>query len=86
MCLKVVVFDDMDYEYAKIVHQRYPSIPFFLQVGNNDSKTTDDEKLIKELLTKYEWLIDKAMDDDDLKNVKILPQLHTFIWGNKRGV
>jgi len=84
--LKVVVFNDEDYLYAKNVHERYPAVPFFLQVGNDDSKTADDQLLINKLLYKYEMLIDKVMIDDDFKNVKVLPQLHTYIWGNKRGV
>ncbi len=84
--LKVVVFDDEDYKYAKNVHLRYPEVPFFLQVGNEDNKTTDDKHLIQQLLLKYEWLIDKTMVDNEFKNIKVLPQLHTFIWGNKRGV
>ena len=84
--LKVVVFDDQDYDYAKKVHYRYPDIPFFLQVGNDNNHTTDNLKLLSQLLQKYEWLINKTMLDKELKNVKVLPQLHTYIWGNKRGV
>ncbi len=84
--LKVVVFDDEDYLYAKNVHLRYPEVPFFLQVGNSDNQTADNQQLLAQLIEKYEWLIDKAMVDDELKDVKVLPQLHTYIWGNKRGV
>jgi 7-carboxy-7-deazaguanine synthase len=84
--LKVVVFDDQDYDYAKKVHFRYPGIPFFLQVGNDDNKTIDNQQLIENLLLKYEWLINRVMQDNDLRDVKVLPQLHTYIWGNKRGV
>jgi 7-carboxy-7-deazaguanine synthase len=84
--LKVVVFDDQDYDYAKKVHFRYPSIPFFLQVGNDDNKTIDNQQLIENLLLKYEWLINRVMQDNELRDVKVLPQLHTYIWGNKRGV
>lgn len=84
--LKVVVFDDADYEYAKKVQLRYPEVPFFLQVGNEDNKTTDDVQLVQMLLQKYEWLINKVMVDNEFRDVKVLPQLHTYIWGNKRGV
>lgn len=84
--LKVVVFDDQDFQYAKQVHQRYPNIPFFLQVGNDDSSTIDHAKLISALLEKYEWLINKVIADPEMNQVKALPQLHTYIWGNKRGV
>ena len=45
--LKVVVFDDYDFEYAVKMHERYPDVPFFLQVGNDDTKTVDDAMLIK---------------------------------------
>ncbi|WP_282154991.1 7-carboxy-7-deazaguanine synthase QueE [Cytobacillus gottheilii] len=84
--LKVVVFDDEDYLYAKNVHLRYPEVPFFLQVGNSDNQTADNQQLLAQLIEKYEWLIDKTMADHELKDVKVLPQLHTYIWGNKRGV
>jgi 7-carboxy-7-deazaguanine synthase len=84
--LKVVVFDAVDYEYAKLVHHRYQDLPFYMQVGNDDIVSSKKEKLLSDLLDKYEWLINKAMLDIELKNVRILPQLHTYIWGNKRGV
>ncbi|OIK08621.1 7-carboxy-7-deazaguanine synthase QueE [Bacillus sp. MUM 116] len=84
--LKVVIFDDLDYEYAKNVHLRYPDIPFFLSVGNDDINTSDNHSLLMHLLKKYELLVDKVMLDPDLNNVKVLPQLHTLLWGNKRGV
>ncbi|MGE7588525.1 7-carboxy-7-deazaguanine synthase QueE [Peribacillus sp. NPDC101480] len=84
--LKVVVFDEIDYNYAKKIHLRYPKTPFFLQVGNEDNKTTDNQHLVNQLLQKYEWLLNKVMLDNELKDVKVLPQLHTYIWGNKRGV
>nr|WP_245402822.1 7-carboxy-7-deazaguanine synthase QueE [Peribacillus muralis] len=84
--LKIVVFNEEDYQYAKHIHRRYPGIPFYLQVGNDDSRTADDQQLISGLLKKYEALIDKVIADDELNDVKVLPQLHTYIWGNKRGV
>ena len=71
--LKVVVFSDEDYDYAKKVHLRYSDIPFFLQVGNEDNKTTDNIQLVEQLLTKYKWLIGKTMLDHKFKNVKVLP-------------
>ncbi len=84
--LKVVVFDDTDFAYAKDVHARYPHIPFFLQVGNDDVHTTDDTLLISRLLGKYEWLIEKAVSCKEMNDAKVLPQLHALVWGNKRGV
>ncbi|MDF2605874.1 MAG: queE [Bacillales bacterium] len=84
--IKVVVFNDEDLEYARKIHLENCSIPFFLQVGNSDIETTDDNKLIKDSLNNLEILIEKVSADKDFNNVRILPQLHTLIWGNKRGV
>ncbi|MFB6467028.1 7-carboxy-7-deazaguanine synthase QueE [Cytobacillus sp. Hz8] len=84
--LKVVIFDKPDYDYAKKVHLRYPDVSFFLQVGNDDIQTMDNQQLLSQLIARYEWLIEKVMADHEWKNVKVLPQLHTYVWGNKRGV
>ena len=32
--LKVVIFEEDDFDFAKMIHHRYPTIPFYLQVGN----------------------------------------------------
>ncbi|MTH53172.1 7-carboxy-7-deazaguanine synthase QueE [Bacillus mangrovi] len=84
--LKVVVFDADDLDFAKKVHLKYPGIPFYLQVGNDDTATTDDLGLMRHLMARYEWLIDQVMKDPELNFVRVLPQLHTLLWGNKRGV
>lgn len=84
--LKVVIFNDEDFEYARNLYKKYPNADWYLQVGNDDLTTLDNEVLIKHLLQKYEELIDKVMDSPELNNVKVLPQLHTYLWGNKRGV
>jgi 7-carboxy-7-deazaguanine synthase len=81
--LKVVIFDDTDLAYACTVHERYPHVPLFLQTGNPDVNT---EQIAEYLLHRYEWLIDRVMDDSRLNDVRVLPQLHTLVWGNKRGV
>lgn len=86
MSLKIVVFNQEDYEYAKEVHRRYPDTPLYLQVGNDDITSLDTGQLANYLLAKYEMLIDQVMMDEQLNDVKVLPQLHTLIWGNKRGV
>ncbi|MFB4160275.1 7-carboxy-7-deazaguanine synthase QueE [Geomicrobium sp. JSM 1781026] len=84
--LKVVIFNDGDLAYAKQVHQRYPHMPFYLQVGNDDLHENQPEKLRDHLLHRYEWLVDTVMEDRELNNVRVLPQIHALIWGNKQGV
>lgn len=84
--LKVVVFDEADFFFAEQLHLRYPTFPFFLQVGNDDTQTTEDEQLVQHLLGRYQWLIDMHLSSPALNDAKVLPQLHTLLWGNKRGV
>lgn len=84
--LKVVVFDDLDLEYATEIHRRYPHVPFYIQTGNPSVTEGDTAKLVSNLLLDYETLIEKVCDREELNHVRVLPQLHTLVWGNKRGV
>lgn len=84
--LKIVIFDQDDLNYAITIHQRYPSVELFLQVGNHNLETENDRELLAQMLYNYEKLIDQVMESDELKDVRVLPQLHTYLWGNKRGV
>ncbi|MCZ2258218.1 7-carboxy-7-deazaguanine synthase QueE [Sporosarcina sp. G11-34] len=84
--LKIVIFDEEDFKFAETVHLRYPRVPFFLQTGNSDTTTTDDAELVSTLLHRYEWLIEQTVQSPIMNDAKVLPQLHTLIWGNKRGV
>lgn len=84
--LKVVIFNDEDLEYAKQVHKRYPNLAFYVQVGNEALDESDDQNLALHLLDQYEWLIDRVMHSSDLNHVRVLPQVHALLWGNRRGV
>lgn len=84
--IKVVIFNDEDLAYATELHKKYPTADWYLQVGNDDIDTTDSTQLVQYLLRKYEALIDTVMESEELNNVKVLPQLHTYLWGNLRGV
>ncbi|WLR52839.1 7-carboxy-7-deazaguanine synthase QueE [Bacillus tianshenii] len=84
--LKVVVFNDEDFQYAVDIHQRYQTIPFFLQVGNDDLQCEQDGELALHLLKRYEWLVNKTIETKEMNDVRVLPQLHALLWGNKRGV
>lgn len=79
--LKVVVFDDADYEYARAIHQRYPQMPFYVQVGNVMGE--DDTA---SLLKKLDWLGQRVLHDPAMQAAVVLPQLHVLLYGNRRGV
>jgi 7-carboxy-7-deazaguanine synthase len=81
--LKVVVFDEDDFRFAKSIHRRYPRFAFYVQPGNDDVNEPGD--ISKRLLTRLEWLFEKVMGDPDMNEVKVLPQLHALVWHNKRG-
>ncbi|HEX8236920.1 MAG TPA: 7-carboxy-7-deazaguanine synthase QueE [Abditibacteriaceae bacterium] len=86
--LKVVVFDDADYAYARKVHQRFPAVPVVLQVGTQATSTRDASAAASgdaDITQRTEWLL-RCASRDKWFDVTILPQLHVLLWGNKRGV
>ncbi|MCI2768230.1 7-carboxy-7-deazaguanine synthase QueE [Staphylococcus warneri] len=83
--LKVVIFDEGDFEFAKMIRHRYPTIPFYLQVGNPYLDDEVDNHTAK-LLQRYEQLVERVMTSSDMNNVYVLPQLHTLLWSNMKGV
>jgi 7-carboxy-7-deazaguanine synthase len=69
--IKFVIRDDVDYEYAKEILKKH-------QIRAN---------IIFQPVygANLEWLAEKVLEDK-LGNVRVLPQLHKIIWGEKRGV
>lgn len=93
--LKVVVMNEDDYLFAREVADRFIGIPFYLSVGNdNPPHESEDfnygsgEFNEQSIVERTEWLIDRVVNDR--KNwayiPTILPQVHTLLWGNKKGV
>ncbi len=77
--VKVLAGDVRDLEFAHKVNKcasEY-NLLTIIQV-KNDFKNDTREDLIR----KYDWLSRQEF----LEPVRILPQLHTLIWGNKRGI
>ena len=86
--IKVAIFDDADYEYARAVGARYPELPLYLQVGNPGPLSLcneDGDADINGLLERFRWLVGKVTSDRWF-TATVLPQLHVLAWGNKRGV
>lgn len=86
--MKIVIFDDADYAFARDASARYPELPVFLQPGNHlvpsgdqEDAPVDHDALTERLL----WLVDKVTSDGWF-TARVLPQLHVILWGNKRGV
>ncbi len=82
--LKIVIFDDVDFDWAYDVAQKYSNLPLYLQPGN-DNVDADSTFDLLQNQQKYEWLINKV-NEKKWYNAHVLPQLHVWLWGNKRGV
>ena len=80
--LKIVVFDANDYEYARNAAAKYPDLPVYIQPGNHRVDGDFDDEAV---MARMRWLVETA-NNDNWYDVTILPQLHTLIWGNQRGV
>ncbi|TQX85647.1 7-carboxy-7-deazaguanine synthase QueE [Rhizobium sp. rho-13.1] len=86
--LKFVVFDDADYAYARDAAARHPHLPVYLQPGNHTPPKGTEENAVIDLdgiTDRMLWLIDRVTEDGWFA-VRVLPQLHVILWGNRRGV
>jgi 7-carboxy-7-deazaguanine synthase len=62
----------------------FPSVPLFLQVGNPNPPQTDCTPDPLALLTALDALQQRVLTDR-WYTVRVLPQLHTLLYGNQRG-
>ncbi|MCK3776983.1 7-carboxy-7-deazaguanine synthase QueE [Ensifer sesbaniae] len=88
VALKIVVFDERDYAYARDVAARYPHLPLYLQPGNHTPPPPDDDNAtvdIDGIIDRMLWLVGKVTEDRWFE-ARVLPQLHVLLWGNRRGV
>lgn len=84
LVLKVVIFDDEDFEYAKYLYSNFSNVPFYLQVGNTN--IAEGDKNLNIVIERLVWLTQKLIEEESMSKASVLPQLHVLIWGNKRGV
>ncbi|MCF3641666.1 7-carboxy-7-deazaguanine synthase QueE [Rhizobium sp. TRM95111] len=86
--LKMVVFDERDFAFARSVAARHPDLPVYLQPGNHtpppagrDDAAVDIDGITQRML----WLVEKVAAERWF-DARVLPQLHVLLWGNRRGV
>ncbi|KFE33624.1 7-carboxy-7-deazaguanine synthase QueE [Thioclava atlantica] len=82
--MKIVIFDEADFNWAREAAARFPDLPLYLQPGNPevDPQTPVDLETLSERML---WLVDRVTEAGWF-SARVLPQLHVFLWGNKRGV
>lgn len=78
--LKLVVFDDRDFEWALARHAEVPWWPCYLSVGTDAGASASD------VLERYTWLAERVMVEPRASACRVLPQLHVLLWGHARGV
>ena len=86
--LKIVVFDEADFAYARQAAARFPDLPVYLQPGNHTPPPPGDDTARVDhagIEARMRWLVDRVMAEKWYA-AKVLPQLHVSLWGNKRGV
>lgn len=86
--LKIVIFDETDYLWARDVAARHPHLPVYLQPGNHTPpppEAQDSDIDMAGITARMAWLVERTLSDGWF-DAHILPQLHVLIWGNKRGV
>ena len=77
--LKVVIADRTDFDYALDLSRQFTDIDIVLQPVNDTEQTSPDCRPL--FLEIQNWLV-----EEDVANVRLIPQLHVWAWGNKRGV
>ena len=95
VCIKVVVFDEKDLDWFGKLYEalrdnpRYTGVTWTVQVGNPDVNlhqgTYEEDQLRRALLERLARLADSVVERR-WYGVRVLPQLHTLLWGNRRGV
>ena len=90
--LKFVVADQEDLFWAKDIADNYPQLPCFVQPCNTSAKLEDDRSASErdseipiDQQQQMLWLIDEVQKLHWNK-ARVLPQLHTWLWGDKIGV
>jgi len=79
--LKVVVFDEADYLFAREAAALLPDLPVYLQAGTPIEIEATNEIIAERI----NWLLARCVADG-WNDVAILPQLHLLLWGRGRGI
>jgi 7-carboxy-7-deazaguanine synthase len=97
--MKIVVFDDADYTWARnlilsyAVKGPYPWQTFLsvgtppITVWDSDVRSAPSEAMVrKQISERYAWLCERVASDPVMIGTRVLPQLHVIAWGHARAV
>lgn len=85
--LKVVCFDALDVEYLAMVVEAFPDERIYASVGNENIDVRESSDALRNRIAdKTQWLLQELITKSWWPRVRLLPQVHTLIWGNARAV
>ena len=82
--LKIVVGDDIDYEFARDLIIEYQHLSW--EHVSLSALTTPGNFRLEDLRDQSRWLADKVINDALIGDVRVLFQYHVMLWGDLRGV
>ena len=95
IAIKIVIFDEADYEFARELEDTFPNYAYYLQAGTEQrppqpapsalSTAIALDILRRDVLDRLVWLSDRVLQDH-WNNVRVLPQMHALMYGDKQGV
>lgn len=84
LTFKIPVFDDDDLAFAKMIQNRYQPDVLYLSAGNPEPHAAGN--IVEAQLNRLRKLWETVAADPEWQSVRVLPQLHTLLYDNKRGV
>jgi len=89
--LKVPVYDEEDLDFAAKLHQAYPEVPFYISIVTEMGGLRGDfadgrVDTAGSLLARYQRIAQDVLRDGRFADVRVIPQLHYLLWGNRIGV
>jgi 7-carboxy-7-deazaguanine synthase len=98
VCIKVVVFDARDLEFASMIAEMagwaVNTDSFYLSAGNPNPPDPEhpmqldagsSDELLRKSIERLKQLVEDVREYPALKTARVLPQLHTWLWGNEKG-
>jgi len=80
--LKIVVADKNDLDWVGKIHAQYPLIPLYVQPCNFELDSIPRPEILSQNTKQLiEDIIERKWYD-----IRVLPQLHVYLWGNEKGV
>jgi 7-carboxy-7-deazaguanine synthase len=78
---KVVIKDSDDFEWACMLHDKYPEVPFYLSCWTD---TEVRHNIASEILAQYTRLVNLVLSSNRSGDFIVLPQLHAMLWGHEK--